>query len=161
MMHNNNYSLTDEEFFTLNPQPSLLCCVYRHQMEPRPDPNVTKKMMQEMTSINPMGLTADEIDQAIAIIKAGEDNWPPTPPGTPTGASDLSEYMLSEEEMQSASDRLDQINEEALEQQKANTLLEEYFQNTSLYDMDLKVYFPILSDTGSEIPLTMRADAMA
>ena len=63
--------------------------------------------------------------------------------------------MFSEEEMQAASDRLDQINKEALEQIKLNALLEEYFQSSNtIYDTELELYLPVLSEPDSEIPVT-------
>ena len=137
---NNNYNLTDDEFFASHPQPSLLSCVY--QVEPRPEPEFAKKMMQQLTNVNPNALTSEEIDAAIASLKDGE-SWTPTQ--EPDGAPDLSEYILSDQEMQAASDRLNQINKDALEQKELHTLLEQYFQSDrAIYDTELDIYFPIM-----------------
>ena len=151
---NNNYNLTDAEFFALHPQPSLLSCVY-YQVEPRPAPDVAKKMMQQLTNVNPNALTPQEIDDAIASLKDGE-SWALSATEMPGGAPDLSEYVLSEEEMQSASDRLNQINKDVVQQKELHALLEEYFQSDrSIYDTELEVYFPIMGDEDDcKIPLT-------
>ena len=144
MQIDNNYNLTDDEFFASHPQPSLLSCVY--QVEPRPAPDVAKKMMQQLTNVNPNALTSEEIDAAIASLKANiKDGETWTPTEEPAGAPDLSEYILSDQEMQAASDRLNQINKDALQQKELHTLLEQYFQSDrAIYDTELDIYFPIM-----------------
>ena len=158
MQNNNNHSLTDDEFFASHPQPSLLSCVYNHvyQVEPRPDPHVTEQMMQKLadesikyedTHQEEDGMSSQEemralLDKYNQIYNSHVED-------------DVSECMFSEEEMQAGSDRLDQINKEALEQIKLNALLEEYFQSSNtIYDTELEVYLPVLSEPDSEIPVT-------
>ena len=140
MQNNNNYSLTDDEFFASHPQPSLLSCVYNgvYQVEPRPDPDDREQMMQKIADEEMRAL----LDKYNEIYNSHVED-------------EVSECMFSEEEMQAASDRLDQINKEALEQIKLNALLEEYFQSSNtIYDTELELYLPVLSEPDSEIPVT-------
>jgi hypothetical protein len=137
MMQIDNNNNTDEEFFfTLNMQPPLT--VYSYQVEPRPEPSVAREIMKKLVNmekenINPCGLSPEEADEAIASLKRGLSLR------IEELESDDSDNIFTEEEMECASRRLDELSNEYLKEQ----------EQRNNYDDEFEVFFPIAPDTGS------------
>lgn len=134
-INNNNETLTDDEFFALHPQPPLT--VYSYQVEPRPEPSVTRELIKKLVNmekenINPYGLSPEEADKAIASLKRGLSLRAETPEIEP----DDFDHIFTEEEMECASRRLDELSNECL-------------QERNNYDEEFQVFLQIAPDTPS------------
>lgn len=89
--------MTDEEFFALHPQPKL---------EPRPDPAIARRKMEEL-------LIMESIMECMNSLK-NFGNWDKDAYLEPAPTIDLSEFPISEQEMQRGSKRLDQMAAECI-----------------------------------------------
>ncbi len=137
--NNNTDTLTDDEFFALHMQPPLT--VYSYQVEPRPEPSVAREIMKKLVNmekenVNPCGLSPEEADEAIASLKRGlslriEELEP-----------DDFDQIFTEEEMECASRRLDELSNEYYLQQQEQ-------EQRNNYDDEFEAFFPIAPDTGS------------
>ena len=92
MQFNTEPIMTDEEFFALHPQPKL---------EPRPDPAIARRKMEEL-------LMMESIMESINSLK-NFGNWDTDAYLEPAPTIDLSNFPISEQEMQRGSKRLDQL----------------------------------------------------
>jgi hypothetical protein len=97
MQFNTEPIMTDEEFFALHPQPKL---------EPRPDPAIARRKMEEL-------LIMESIMESIHSLK-NFGNWDKDAYLEPAPTIDLSEFPISEQEMQRGSKRLDQMAAECI-----------------------------------------------